>query len=113
MAIGMTYEQYWYGDPLMARAFYEAYQIKKDLVNDTAWLNGLYTFRALSATVGNLGKKRGSKPIEYPGEPIELKGRNKNAEHIVTEEERENERLRLVTRLNQVIQARKNTKDGV
>jgi len=72
MAIGMTYEQYWYGDPLMVRAFYKAEQLRQQRMNESAWLYGAYTLRALDATVGNMVRKHGAKPAEYPTKPIEL-----------------------------------------
>ena len=72
MAIGMTYEQYWYGDPLMVRAFYKAEKLRQQRINDEAWLHGAYVLRALDATVGNMMRNKGAKPAEYPRKPIEL-----------------------------------------
>ena len=68
MAIGMTYEQYWYGDPLMVRAFYEAEKLRQKRVNEEAWLYGSYVLRALDATVMNILRK--GQAHEYPLEPI-------------------------------------------
>ena len=79
----MTYEQYWYGDPLMVRAYYKADRLKQERVNEQAWLNGAYILRAIDATVGNAFRKQGGQPAEYPKKPIE---RIKPEE---TEEERE------------------------
>lgn len=107
MALGMTYEQYWYGDPLAVRYFYEADRIKAERINYEAWLNGLYTCKALEATVGNIFKKKGSKPIEYPSKPFEFSDSEKNRTEHEKELMREKERLRLVARLNQVRDARK------
>lgn len=86
MAIGMTYEQYWYGDPLMVRAFYKAEQLRQQRLNEEAWLNGAYVYRALDATVGNMMRKKGSQPAEYPLKPIEL---NTVEETEVDKEQRE------------------------
>ena len=72
MALGMTYEQYWYGDPLMVRAFYEADKIRQRRINETAWLQGAYVYRALMASVGNMTRKRGTRAIEYPDQPAEI-----------------------------------------
>lgn len=73
MAIGMTYEQYWYGDPTMVRAFYEAHKLRLEHENELAWLYGAYTVKALDATVGNMFRKEGTQPSEYPKEPISIK----------------------------------------
>ena len=70
--MGMTYEQYWFGDPLMARAFFQADSIRKQLVNEQAWLSGLYTYHALDSIVGNMMRKKGMKPAEYPEKPIDF-----------------------------------------
>jgi len=75
MAIGMTYEQYWYGDPLMVRAFYKAEKLRKQRMNEEAWLYGVYSYRALDATVGNMMRKKGAQPAEYPQKPIEMEKR--------------------------------------
>ena len=64
----MTYEQYWYGDVWMVRAFYEADKIRKQEMDAQAWLHGLYVYKAISATVGNIGNK--GQKIEYPKEPL-------------------------------------------
>lgn len=70
MAIGMTYEQYWYGDPLMVRAFYKADRLRRERMDEEAWIHGLYVMNAISATVGNAFKKKGEQPDEYPKEPV-------------------------------------------
>ena len=89
MAMGMTYEQYWFGDPLMVRAFYKAEKIKHRLINEQAWLYGAYVYRALDATVGNMSRKKGATPAEYPKEPINLKGDAE--EDDLTKQEREDQ----------------------
>lgn len=70
MAIGMTYEQYWYGDVHMARDFYKADRIRQKRMNDEAWLYGAYVGRAIEATICNAFRKSGTPPAQYPKEPI-------------------------------------------
>ena len=84
MAIGMTYEQYWYGDPLMVRAYYKAEQLRQKKANESAWLQGVYFQYALDSVVGNMFRKSGDKLTEYPPQPLDLKV-NKEKE---TEEQR-------------------------
>lgn len=90
MALGMTYNQYWYGDPLMVRAFYKADRIRQERKDSEAWLNGLYVLRALEATVGNVFRKEGTQPAEYPERPYSAK---ETAEEPTSEDEEERERL--------------------
>ena len=68
----MTYEQYWFGDPLMVRAFYKAEKLRQKRVDEEAWLYGAYVLRALDAIVGNAFRKSGSQPSEYPKEPLHV-----------------------------------------
>lgn len=89
MAIGMTYEQYWYGDPLMVRAFYKAEQLRQKSMNEEAWLNGVYVYRALDATVGNMMRKNGAEPAEYPKKPIEFAKKEETEEEKADREEQE------------------------
>lgn len=48
MSIGMTYEQYWYGDPLMVKAFLKADKFRQERQNSEAWLQGMYIYDAIS-----------------------------------------------------------------
>ena len=85
MALGMTYEQYWYGDPLMVRAFYEANKIRNRMINETAWLHGAYICRALDAVVGNMFRKKTDTPAEYPQAPIgaETESKESNERNLI------------------------------
>ena len=65
----MTYDQYWYGDPLMVRAFYKASQLELDRINSQAWLNGLYVYRALVVSISNALSGGKGEALEYPSEP--------------------------------------------
>ncbi len=63
---GMTYEQYWYGDPNMARAYEDAYLLKKRVKNEELWLQGLYIYRAVRAVVASAVGGRNEKYITNP-----------------------------------------------
>jgi len=106
MAIGMTYEQYWYGDPLMAQDFFEADRLRKKREDELAWWQGLYVQKALLSTVGNLFLEEGADPNMYPQSPLlEEMSKEREAERKAKEEERE--RLKLVAYLNQVMMTRR------
>ena len=111
MSIGMTYNEYWYGDPLMVRDYYRAFRIRRKQEDERMWLQGLYVLQALQATVGNLFLSDGEEPNRYPEEPIlQEKDREKEEERKAKEEERE--QLRLIAYLNQVMEARKGQQEG-
>lgn len=51
MALGMSYDQYWYGDVRMTKAFVEADKLKQERMNTEKWLQGLYFLNALSCVL--------------------------------------------------------------
>lgn len=69
MAIGMTAEEYWEGDPHLAPFYYKAYKLRFDMQNQQAWLQGLYNFNAVSLALANAFSKRTHK---YPDKPFEF-----------------------------------------
>lgn len=66
LAIGMTYEQFWDGEPSLTRAYRRADEIRRRRRNEELWLCGMYTADALASTVGNMFSKR---KYKYPAEP--------------------------------------------
>lgn len=67
LALGMTYELFWLGDPLLVKAYRQADELRRKRENGVLWLQGLYVAEALQATVGNMFTK-GQKHV-YPEEP--------------------------------------------
>ena len=88
MAIGMTYEQYWYGDPLMVRAFYKADKIRQEREDYNAWTQGMYVLSALNASVGNMLRKSGQ-PAKYPTEPFSVTEKKERQRQKEIDEEQE------------------------
>lgn len=68
--MGMTYEQFWFGVPEIAKMYREANSVKRKRINEELWLNGIYTAEALASTVGNMFAK-GTKHM-YPSEPMPI-----------------------------------------
>jgi hypothetical protein len=66
LAVGMTYEQFWLGDPSLAIAYRRADEIRKRRTNEELWLSGVYMAEAIMSTVGNVFSKS---KYEYPSEP--------------------------------------------
>ena len=92
MAIGMTYEQYWFGDVRMTKAFYIAHKLRLRMLNEQAWLNGVYVLKALDATVGNAFRSKGETPTVYPKEPIQTDDELESA----TQDPKEREELEVL-----------------
>ena len=91
MALGMTYDQYWYGDVHMVRAFYKADRLRQKRMNEEAWLFGAYVYKALDASICNAFREKGT-PVKYPEAPVwkdEWLGEEERKESFAEREERE------------------------
>lgn len=78
ISIGMTYDQFWYGDVWLAKVYRDAEELRERRANAEAWRNGFYMASALSSTVGNMFRKKGSRPIKYMDRPIPLTQKEKD-----------------------------------
>lgn len=74
LAMGMSADEYWNGDPAWAKAYREANKIRNERLNHEMWLQGLYIYDALCrvSPVLHAFAKGGTKPLEYPSEPYSL-----------------------------------------
>lgn len=74
LSIGMSYEQYWEMDCDLVKYYRKAADIKRDLMNQNAWLVGLYVYEAIgdNAPILNIAAKKGTKPLPYRASPFEL-----------------------------------------
>lgn len=102
IAYGMTYNQYWYGNPWMARDYSQAYLLKRKVDNESAWIHGAYVFAALNASLSTLFGKRKN---DYLKKPVDLFPKTK----AEIEEEKRAKRRKLIEFLTQF--ARKSKKN--
>lgn len=74
LAIGMTAEQFWDMDSTLVISYRKAFEIKQDLENQQAWLQGMYIYDALCcvAPVLHAFAKKGTKPTPFRKEPYPL-----------------------------------------
>lgn len=73
MAMGMTWDEYWYGDPLMTIAYRKAFHLKQESRNKEMWMQGMYIYEALldvSPMYHDFAKN--PKPLPYPDRPYPL-----------------------------------------
>lgn len=70
----MTWEQYWYGDVWMVRAFREAEKLRQQRANTAAWLQGAYVYDAIGRIAPALHPfpKKGTKPLPYLDKPYSM-----------------------------------------
>lgn len=93
MLCGMTYDEFWYGDPFRAVAYRKADRLRIERANQQLWMQGLYFHNAVSVALNNAFSKQ---KLKYIKEPLKL--------FEPTEEEKkakiEETRRKLVNKLN-------------
>lgn len=74
MSIGMTYDEFWHGEPSMVRAYRKAWEIKKHNEEYDRWRLGYYVYTSLLcvAPVLRAFTKGDVKPGNYPNQPFPL-----------------------------------------
>lgn len=70
--MGMTYEQFWDGHPHLAVAYRKAYNLKRKVDNDNAWLQGFYMYYAFAVCLKNAFSKQGAKKENYLEQPLDI-----------------------------------------
>lgn len=66
MLYGMTYDEFWYGEPVMAKHYAERYKLMRKQRNEEMWVNGMYTLNALQVALNNAFDKKKIKYVEKP-----------------------------------------------
>ena len=95
LAIGMSFAEYWEGDPLLAQYYRKAYRIKQEEINNNAWLQGMYVYDAMSTALHNALRgfsKQKSPAKDYATQPYDFKGKAKNEAEKAKEVEVEQEK---------------------
>ena len=104
IAYGMTYEQFWYGDPWMVRAYAQSYLLKRKIENENAWIQGAYIANAVTVSIANtFGKKK----VDYIKQPMDIFPKTEAEKQSEIREERR----KLINWLNGMkkLSAKKNT----
>ena len=74
LSIGMTPEQYWDGEPYLARAFRKADEMRMERKNQELWLQGMYIYEAIcdASPILHDFAKKGTKPHPYVEKPYPI-----------------------------------------
>lgn len=88
LSFGMTYEQYWYGDPVLCKYYREAHEIRLEEQNALLHLQGIYVHQAIGDYIEfyamvNHPRARDS----YPKKPYPITARKKRQEELQHEED--------------------------
>lgn len=87
LSIGMSPEQYWDGDPELAKYYRRADEIKLERQNQTLWLQGMYFYEAIcdASPILQSFAKKGTKPHPYVDKPYPLNNKQRK-EDVVNKE---------------------------
>ena len=93
MLYGMTYEQFWYGDPWMVVAYEQAYMLRQRKTNEQMWIMGAYVANAVATALNNGFSKH---KIDYMKAPLDIYPKT----NVEEQEEIRQERQKLVQSLS-------------
>ena len=100
MAIGMSYDEFWYKEPSLVKTFLKTHEIRQKQLNEQLWLGGYYNFIGISYALSNAFAKKGTRPLSYPKEPLSL-SYDEQEERLA--KQRNNNLLRLKEKLNSMV----------
>lgn len=91
MSIGMTYDEYWNQDVLMAKYFKKAHVLKLKEMDQAAWLQGVYVYEAILkvSPILHAFAKSGTKPEPYSSKPYGIFDKQEKTETEVKPEIKE------------------------
>jgi hypothetical protein len=91
----MSSADYWTGDSSLVRYYRKAYKIKQEEINNTAWLQGLYFYDAVSCALHNAlrGFGKNKAPVQnYAKKPYEFNKKEKSEAEKLREIELEQQK---------------------
>ena len=70
----MTPEQYWDGDPSLAKYYRKAYELQRKRRNEELWLQGMYVYEAIcdASPLLQAFAKKGTKAHPYADHPYSI-----------------------------------------
>lgn len=68
----MSYAEFWYGDPWLARTYRNVYIARRKEENMRDWLLGAYVYNAVATAMANAFRKKGTRPVNYLEEPFQI-----------------------------------------
>ena len=108
MAIGVSYDEFWYKDPQRLKHYLKADEIRQKRKNYDLWLQGYYEYIAFGSIspVLHAFAKKGTKPIDFPKRPITM------TEEEKAEVEEQERRARLLKFKEQLIASANKNKEA-
>ena len=79
--MGMSWDDYWNGDPAKLPYFRRAYALQREEVNQQLWLQGVYILRAIGCLVPD-GEPYPSEPLPLTDEDVKAQEERKRKTEI-------------------------------
>lgn len=70
MMIGVSFDEFWYGDYCRLKYYQEAYRLKRKADNERMWLQGAYNYEGHAITLSNAFSKHSH--LKYPEKPYDI-----------------------------------------
>ena len=78
MAMGVSWDEFWYGDYCRLKFYEENYYRQKELKNQELWLGGFYNYMAVSSALAQMFNPNAQ--AKYPEKPIDFETEEKSPE---------------------------------
>lgn len=93
LSMGMSYKEYWFGDPSLVVAYRKAEDIRSHRKNWEMWMNGRYVYEAVMRLIPSLQLLKPREPMEYMNEPYPLT-KEEYEERLQREEKKKQEEIK-------------------
>ena len=70
LALGVTKSEILHSTLNGLKVYDDAYKLKKEMLDEMAYLSGIYTYEAVTIALANAFRGKGRKPQKYREEPI-------------------------------------------
>ena len=70
MSLGVPYDVFWHGDYCQLKYYEEVYLQKRKILNEEAWMDGVYAYTAVKTALDNVFRGKGHPPRNYIDKPI-------------------------------------------
>ena len=105
MFYGMSYDEYWHGNPWLVVPYRQSYLLSQRKRNEEMWLQGLYICNAVAVAIHN---SLDNKKIDYLKTPLDIYPKT----YAEEQEEVRQERLKVVQQLSMLSAQFNNKKKG-
>ena len=92
LSLGMSYDEYWYGDPTLVVAYRKAEDMRTHRRNWEMWMNGRYTYDAIASMIPSLQLLKPRESLPYTQEPYPLT-KKEYEERMEREEKKKQEEI--------------------